>query len=648
MRRIGYALGHAVLAAGILTSCSGSNSPGASVDNSGARGSLAQNPPPRLASLTAADFTAQLKTTPSGTQLVALATLGGGALRCGVDVYYLAYGTVGGAGEKTTATGALMVPTGPANQGCSGARPIVLYAHGSETDKGYNLANLQNAADTESPEIAALYASNGFIVVAPNFAGYDKSPLPYHPYLNADQQSKEMIDVLAAARTALAGGKLFTPGTTDNGKLFVTGYSEGGHVAMATQRALEAANIPVTASSPGSGPYAIAAMVDAILLGNPNFGVFGLAPLITSSYHFSYANDATVGDIYNITGSAADIYEADWASTADSIAPAFYPVENYALAGTYPLAIFDGTVPPAAADLAAGVAADGLTGAQAAFVQATLAGMWPSITPAAGNPVAAFGFATGNLPNGKVAHLWKNSYRAAVLADALLNPDGMVSATGPTTGMPAATPIHPARKAFKKNDLRGYFPVSPTQLCGGLQDPEVFYQINTQGMMGIWSQVPGLVGAGPTHIVQPDHNLDPGISITGIGTTAGGTFVADVMGGKTSPAVFAADVAAAVGTSLTPSATNFPSALADPLQGAFLQGIGQAVATLVDANAVSGIITKVTGANPPFTSAVLGANAGAIATAIGTASSTAVIEAYHGNIVEPLCRASALYFFLGF
>ena len=44
---------------------------------------------------------------------------------------------------------------------------------------------------------------------------------------------------MAAARTALP--HTTSAATSDGGKLFVTGYSEGGHVAMATQRALIAA-----------------------------------------------------------------------------------------------------------------------------------------------------------------------------------------------------------------------------------------------------------------------------------------------------------------------------------------------------------------------------------------------------------------------
>ncbi|MCV4783930.1 hypothetical protein OFM36_31320, partial [Escherichia coli] len=37
--------------------------------------------------------------------------------------------------------------------------------------------------------------------------------------------------------------------------LFVTGYSEGGGVAMGQTRLLEQSGIPVTASAPAAGPY---------------------------------------------------------------------------------------------------------------------------------------------------------------------------------------------------------------------------------------------------------------------------------------------------------------------------------------------------------------------------------------------------------
>src|SRR6185436_4737982 len=128
---------------------------------------------------------------------------------------------------------------------------------------------------------AAFYAAQGYIAVAPNYAGYDKSTLGYHPFLVADQQSKDMIDALAAAKKALP--LLPTPATA-SAKLFITGYSQGGHVAMATQRAMQQAGMAVTAAAPMSGPYALAAQTDMVFEGRVYIGSTLFGPLIANGY----------------------------------------------------------------------------------------------------------------------------------------------------------------------------------------------------------------------------------------------------------------------------------------------------------------------------------------------------------------------------
>ncbi|MBV8635441.1 MAG: alpha/beta hydrolase, partial [Burkholderiaceae bacterium] len=217
----------AALAAAVLSACGGGNSSGGNVNTSTTPGTLINSPAIRTASLNKADLTAQLGSSAQGQQLLAIA----GAPTCGVDFHYFQYQTVGGKNEQTTASGAIMAPTGGA--GCSGARPILVYTHGTATAKSYNLANISdqtNPAWQEAAIIAAFYAAHGYIVVASNYAGYDSSTLPYHPYLNASAQSQDVINSQAAARSALPG---LPANVSDNGKLFITGYSQGGHVAMA-------------------------------------------------------------------------------------------------------------------------------------------------------------------------------------------------------------------------------------------------------------------------------------------------------------------------------------------------------------------------------------------------------------------------------
>src|SRR6202049_991171 len=192
-----------------------------------------------------------------------------------------------------------MVPTGAA-PACSGPRPIVLYAHGTNTDKTLNIADITNTSNTEGVLIAAMFAAQGYIVVAPNYAGYDISTLGYPPFLNASQQSGEMIDALTAARAALP--TTFAASTSDDGKLFISGYSEGGFVAMATQKALEAAGKPITAVAPMSGPYALEALFDAVITGNVNLGSTLFTPLVTTSYQRAYGNlYSAATDFYSAT-----------------------------------------------------------------------------------------------------------------------------------------------------------------------------------------------------------------------------------------------------------------------------------------------------------------------------------------------------------
>jgi predicted dienelactone hydrolase len=480
-----------VLVAALWLAACGSSSQTSAISTSTTPGSLILTPPLRIASLDAATFTAQLNATTSGAQLLQLS----GAPVCGVDFYYMKFNTTGGAGEATVSSGALMVPTGAA-PACSGPRPIVLYAHGTAFDKNYNIAAISdasNAANGESGLIAAVYAAQGYIVVAPNYAGYDISTLPYHPYVNAQQQSGEMIDALTAARTALP--TTFAASTTDSGKLFVTGYSEGGFVAMATARALQAAGKTVTASAPASGPYALEAYVDAIFYGNVAIGATVFAPLASTSYQNAYKN------IYK---TPADIYSPTYATGIDSLLPNTTPLDQLIAAGKLPLTVaFDSMTP--------------VTGNPQ--LDAALA------VPA--NPLFALGFGEPFLVN--------NSYRLSYVLDAVNDPDGAVPV--PKAGVPlAAAPQQSLRNAFWKNDLRngGWVPGSPLLMCGGKKDPTVFFDANTGVMQAFWGALalpPGLISvldvnatpAGPFAPLQGAFQQSQAAELAFLQTPAGGS-----------------------------------------------------------------------------------------------------------------------------
>jgi len=450
----------------LLAACGGTSTNTSAPNSSNANGTAEFDPPLRIASVDSTTFQAELNASASGAQLLQLT----GAPVCGVDFYNLTYWTKGGSGEATKSSGALMVPTG--GNSCSGARPVVLYAHGTQFNKLINIADITDPANTEGVLIAAMFAAQGYIVVAPNYAGYNISDLGYHPYLNAVQESGEMIDALNAARTVLP--HTMTASTSDNGKLFLTGYSEGGYVAMATQHALQVATKTVTASAPMSGPYALEAFGDAVFFGKVNLGSTLFTPLLTTSYQKAYSN---------VYSTPADAYSATYVTGIETVLPSTMSVTQLFTTGKLPqTALFNSTTPM------------NPTGNAQLDAALNVALAVPAIDPA--NPKTAIfnaGFGTSYLIN--------NSFRVAYAVDAATNPDGAVPTV--TTGyVAAAQPTNGFRKALYNNDMRKIFglngatpalPAAPNLLCGGGNDPSVFF-LNTQIMQGFWGGAPtGLV-----------------------------------------------------------------------------------------------------------------------------------------------------------
>lgn len=253
-----------VAAAGaLLAACGGSEGP--------QRGALVE-PAATLAMLTAAQIDAT--TAASGLQAVS------GKARCDVRVVALNYTTVGVRdGESTNASGVMLVPGGPA---CTAPAPLVAYAKGTDVQKPRTLANPQ---DGETFFLAAMYAAQGYAVVATDYLGFAKSAYAYHPYLHADSEATVVLDSVRAARAAAA-----SVGANLSGKVMFTGYSQGGHASMAAHRAAErdhAGEFNVVAGAHLAGPYNLSGQLrvtDAMA------GVQFFVPYLVTSWQKVYGN----------------------------------------------------------------------------------------------------------------------------------------------------------------------------------------------------------------------------------------------------------------------------------------------------------------------------------------------------------------------
>jgi hypothetical protein len=251
----------------------------------------------------------------AGTAASGLQPLSGKA-KCDVDLRYVLYMTRDPAGAQATASAGVLVPSGT-DPSCTGQRPVVLYAHGTTFTQTKNLANV--SSDSEGALLMAMFAAQGLIVVAPNYLGYDRSSLDYHPYVNAEAQAVDMIDGLRAAKAHIAAES----STKTSAQLLITGYSEGGHVAMATHKVIErdyASEFTVTAAGPMSGPYNLVKQGDIVFGPGPIAASATLYnPLLVTGYQRAY------GNIYT---NLSDVYQAPFDSAGARLFPTDTPIDQ--------------------------------------------------------------------------------------------------------------------------------------------------------------------------------------------------------------------------------------------------------------------------------------------------------------------------------
>jgi acetyl esterase/lipase len=441
----------ALACAALLSACAGGGQPIAS----GSSHTLISQQVAAVATLSADDLRSLLQTAfPHQPTLQSMI----GAPVCGIRVYKFIYATTGGQGEATDASGALMVPTGTAAR-CRGGRPIVLYTHGTAISRAEDMSAISdpsNPAYGSSTHVALIFAAQGYVVVAPNYAGYDISTLPYHPYLDRSQQSQDAIDSLTAGRQLLR--RIAGP-VSDSGKLFVSGYSQGGYVSMATLQALDGQGRPATAGAPMSGPYAMLAMGDEIYLGHPDFGATAYLPLVVNSYaHLAHGSIQPAQILAPAFRNAATLFpgKTDYDGLSQLVAAGELPES----------AVFQSQ--------SAREGAPGFSAAQ-----------YPALAALAeGPPLYQAGFDPSR-------YLVSTAFRAAYVADVEANPDSGAPIDGSAPNLTITIPTAPAhprsllRQDLKANDLRDYTPSMPLLMCGGYGDPEVFWNQGAGAMTAV-------------------------------------------------------------------------------------------------------------------------------------------------------------------
>lgn len=192
-----------------------------------------------------------------------------------VVAYRILYSTTDIEGRLDTASGLLVLP-----DNIEGPFPQLIYQHGTVNGRLDVPSELAGGW-----ELALGIASFGFVTITPDFQGLGTSR-GIHPYVHADSEALAATDMLIAVQSFLSENAIEV---TD--KLFVTGYSQGGHAAMAAHRALErdfSNQFEVTASAPMSGPYNISGAMIDFTLSDEEYNFVGYLAWTTLSYQRAY------------------------------------------------------------------------------------------------------------------------------------------------------------------------------------------------------------------------------------------------------------------------------------------------------------------------------------------------------------------------
>lgn len=204
----------------------------------------------------------------------------------GVDLYRILYTTKRISGAQDTASGLLVIPQ---QKGIN--FPLVSYSHGTAGGR-YDVPGYLSFEHN----LPAIYASMGVVCIAADYLGLGNSP-GIHPYVHADSEAWASHDMMLAIKD-------FLPAELDvklNDQLYLTGYSQGGHAAMALHRMLETeTDTEVNAAFPMSGPYSISTGMRDLLLSDQEYGLPTYLAATAISYQEVYGNIYPNNDIHQL------------------------------------------------------------------------------------------------------------------------------------------------------------------------------------------------------------------------------------------------------------------------------------------------------------------------------------------------------------
>jgi len=228
-------------------------------------------------------------------------------------VVKIIYNTKDEQNNDVKASGVLVYPVDYFEQvkGKNFSISTILENHGTIFTNDEAPSNSIKTPGTGAQGLAVLMtAKAGFAVAMPDYLGYGESNDKPHPYILKKSSARVSIDMLRASIRYMTDNNILL-----NGQVYISGYSEGGYVAMATAKEIEenySDEFNLKGVAPMAGPYDVKGLANRELDSNRTMEYPAFLAYLASSYALNYdsldlkdilvkaTNDANVSMINNL------------------------------------------------------------------------------------------------------------------------------------------------------------------------------------------------------------------------------------------------------------------------------------------------------------------------------------------------------------
>ncbi len=211
----------------------------------------------------------------------------------GYKAYKIPYTTTDEHGDEVEVSGLFVIPTEVPTEISTLGFSMVSDDHGTifaNSDAPSVIASNSGTPDGASIILTSL---GGFATLQPDYIGFgDSYKKHYHPFILKNSSASTTIDFIKAVKNFAYNNNILL-----NNQLFLTGYSEGGYVSMATlQKIEEEGELSVDMAIPMAGPYDVNLTAFGVL-SSPTLSV----PSFMANFAYAYAKayDREVSTILN-------------------------------------------------------------------------------------------------------------------------------------------------------------------------------------------------------------------------------------------------------------------------------------------------------------------------------------------------------------